>query len=376
MANIPDFNYKPDPSIIQAFQNAQQQKLEAQRLKDQEEQQKFNRVLQTTQAVSGMVGSMVQLAEKRKQNDLINKASNLLAKPVPPATITPEGPTMEGQSDTLPPVSNPAFEERNAIAHKLAAQLASKEYGEQLAKSLMPIPSKVTNQAKLFVNDEGKAISVSPDENGLFNVPEGFKEKSIAVADKWTTPRNKANEIRESQFNETQWNKLGKSINALDKGSRTAVGMAAVGNQRAARALVLINNPNMDTVLKKYVEADLAGIMQGGSPHEQMLRQQGYDNLATKWASLKQTILSKPEAIEIPEIRQQLKETIEGIIAVDNDILDTNTGINKESFLKAVQSDPKRFERMVSEVNKIKTINKTNDAGWVDAGNGVKYRVK
>ena len=119
---------------------------------------------------------------------------------------------------------------------------------------------------------------------------------------------------------------------------------------------ILKRSMALKETLEKYVESDLAGIMQGGAPHVEMLRQQGYENLVTKWANLKQMVTSKPQAIAIPEIRQQLKDTLLGIMAVDNDVLDTNVGIAKEQFLQAIKSDPKRFERMVGVAEKIKTI--------------------
>ncbi len=264
-------------------------------------------------------------------------------------------------------IPNPAFAERKKAALDMAGIMAKDKLGEQAAKFAIPDAPKtgnLTSQAKLFVNDQGQAMNVMPDENGVFNAPEGFKEKSMAVADKWVAPRIAANDIKKEQFDETQWNKLGKSVNTLSQGARSAAGMAAVGNQRAARALALLDAPNMDSVLLKYVEADLAGIMQGGAPHEQMLRSQGYDNLVTDWAKLKQKVLAEPQSLKIPEIRQQLKETIQGIVAVDNDVLDTNVGINKETFLKAVKQDPERFNRLVGQVNKIKTTgqNTSNEA--------------
>ncbi len=355
MANVPDFSVHTDPAILQAFQNAQAQKQKAEEQQRQGKQQKFQQTLDTINAVSGAVHSMAQMAEKSKQDNLIKSASAILSQPTPPSTITPEGPTMQGQSDTMAPVVNPDFVKHQQAKAAIGAVLAPKQAGETIVKQMSDTQPKVANQAKLFVNDQGQAMNIQPDANGIFNAPEGFKEKSMAVADKWTAPRKEANAIKQEQFDETQWNKLGKAVNSLDKGSRTAVGMAATGNQRAARALALLDNPNMDTVLKKYVEADLAGIMQGGAPHEQMLRQQGYDNLVTTYANLKQKLTSEPQAIKVPEIRQQLKDTIQGIIAVDNDVLDTNVGIAKESYLKAIKNDPKRFERLVGAANKVKT---------------------
>lgn len=360
-----DFSFKPNVDMV-GIASLYQKKAEAeQQMRLQAEQQKASetsRALQTMQMASQLTQNLIQYSAQKQvktsQQDL--------------AALMAQGNRYEAEPGKVGQLYKDTPEYK-ATERALLMKVAPEKVAEIAAKQAFSEPDKmdVAKNGKMFINnDTGEARLVVPNPDGTFNVPAGFKESSIAKAEEWAKPRAEANKIRKDQFLEGQWNKLGKQVNSLDKGSRTSVGMAAVGNQRAARALEILDDPKMDTVLKKYVEADLAGIMQGGAPHEQMLRQQGYDNLVTKWAQLKQQITSEPQAIKVPEIRQQLRDAITGIMAVDNEILDLNVGIAKEQYLQAVQSDPKRFERMVGVADQAKVI------GRAKSGTGVKLDLK
>jgi hypothetical protein len=184
----------------------------------------------------------------------------------------------------------------------------------------------------------------------------GLTSNTQAIAGRMTQ-YSRANDIREIQFRENKWAQLEKELNALKVTARSAVGVSAIGNQRAARALDLLNNPGMTTQLLEYVNSDLGGIMAGGVPHVEMLNRTTFGkNLVSNWANLKQRISSEPSAINIPEIRALLKETIQGILQVDNEVLDINIGLAKEGFLDTIKSDEARFERMVGKAQKIKTL--------------------
>ena len=136
MTNTPDFSYKPDQTIISAFQNANQQRMQAEQIQRQEKQRKFQQTLDTTKAIGDVVSSMVQIAETRKTNTLIEQAKNILSQPKPSTTITPEGPTLEGQ--TLEQVPNPAVAQRQRALMNIAGKLAPKELGEVAAKEAFP----------------------------------------------------------------------------------------------------------------------------------------------------------------------------------------------------------------------------------------------
>lgn len=111
---IPDFSVKTDSAILAAFQNASQQRLQQQQLDEQKKVNDFNQILQTSEAVGGLVSNMVQAAEKRKAAQLINDAKKI----------------------TVDPTSTEA--QRKEAQFNIANTLAPKELGQQAAQSLYP----------------------------------------------------------------------------------------------------------------------------------------------------------------------------------------------------------------------------------------------
>lgn len=135
--SIPDFSVKSDPSIIQAFQNANQQRMQAEAMQNEEKQRKFNRTLETTQAIGNIVSSMVDVAEKKKQNQLMNQAESILSKPKPAETIQPSG--------ALEPISNPVYEDRQKSLMHIARSLPnSNQLGKEAAKEVFGSPGDPT----------------------------------------------------------------------------------------------------------------------------------------------------------------------------------------------------------------------------------------
>lgn len=172
MAN-PDFTSKIDSTIIAAFQNAQQQRLQEQQLHDQEKQQSFKNTLETSQAIGSLVSGMVTQAEKRKTTDLVAQAKTLLSKPAPSPTVVPEGPTMD--NSLLAPVPNPEVADRKKAMLNIAGALAPRELGEQVAKQAFPEAPKAVNPANLqsksiLLNGQPAEALFNPD-NGTFSDP-------------------------------------------------------------------------------------------------------------------------------------------------------------------------------------------------------------
>lgn len=151
MANIPDFNYKPDNAIIQAFQNAAAQKQQAEAQNKQIElnkrKQEFDMVKDTATAVGSMVSSFVQQAEKRKEAQLTEKAKALVAEGDPPPTVPAEGPMqpiigpqLEGQTQLQerPQVVNPRIAERKKLALDLMQATDKAALAKQVGNIVFP----------------------------------------------------------------------------------------------------------------------------------------------------------------------------------------------------------------------------------------------
>jgi len=145
MANVPDFTFKPDQTIIAAMQNANQQRMQQEQLNQQKKAQEFQMVKETTKAVSDMVGSMVSAAQERTKRNLVNGAKEILAKPEPAAMTPVEGPMLPtaGISETTtlqerPMAPNPEVDTRKRAKFDIAAALAPEEFGKAMVKSALP----------------------------------------------------------------------------------------------------------------------------------------------------------------------------------------------------------------------------------------------
>lgn|SRR3990167_1409337 len=167
MTNSPDFTYKPDPTIIQAFQNAQQQKIHREQIDRQKKQDEFKNLQDTTNAISSLVSNMVKAAETRKTNQIIMHAKDILSKPEPSATIIPEGPTLEGT--TLPSIPNPELDIRNRARLDIAQALNPEDFGAQMAKQGMP-------------GVEGKSVGRGFQQSGIQITDEQGRVKTVPVS--------------------------------------------------------------------------------------------------------------------------------------------------------------------------------------------------
>lgn len=149
---------------------------------------------------------------------------------------------------------------------------------------------------------------------------------------------------RLNQQHEKQWETIEKRTNPLVAPRGSLLGIAGQGNARADRALTTLNSKNLTPQQISTVVADLAGIMQGGSPHEIALRQQGYDTLLSRFANLRTLITSKPSAANQPEVVQQLRDMVTEIKGVDNKIISDNLDIAEQTFAATIKAQPERWQ--------------------------------
>ena len=153
-----------------------------------------------------------------------------------------------------------------------------------------------------------------------------------------------------TQFEEKQWQALGKAVNQLTASSRSVVGQAATANLRGIRALDRLRSATTPQDLQ-LVNVDIAGIMKGGVPDKEEMQTTNYQNLATKWTNLQQYLLSKPVNVDVPEVKKKLTEIINGFMDIDNKVFEKNTGVAKAEFAGIIKKDPQRFMQMVSALS-------------------------
>ncbi len=123
---------------------------------------------------------------------------------------------------------------------------------------------------------------------------------------------------------EAQWTSLFRLTNPTDAMRGSPLGTAAIANQRANRALEILDDKKMTPQRKSLAITDLAGIIQGGTPHEREIGEQNYGALQDRWAKLKTQLTAKPEMINQPEITAEIRDLVRGVKSVDNMLIKEN----------------------------------------------------
>lgn len=152
------------------------------------------------------------------------------------------------------------------------------------------------------------------------------------------------------QKTQGEWDKLVRLSNPATATRGSLLGVAGVNNARADRALTSLKDPNMVVQQLDAVTADVAGIMKGGSPDEQGAAQMRFSNILTRWAALKSTLTSTPQAINNPAVANKLKQIVKDIKNVDNKIISDNFKAQEQAFKPIIAKDPQRWNEYKKSV--------------------------
>lgn len=187
-------------------------------------------------------------------------------------------------------------------------------------------------------------------------VPEGVKEKdAMARLAMMKDQRGIQLGMRQDQFDQGQWVKLGNAVNALTAGSRKALGIAATNNMRADRAIETIDNPKLvkSPQLVTQLVQDVSGIYKGGVPDEVSLKHSMYPNLMGDLAKLQSYLSSQPESGATKALLNQVREQVLSLKQIDNQAIEKNLGISAVEFEPIIKKDPARWQRMTGAVQAI-----------------------
>lgn len=191
----------------------------------------------------------------------------------------------------------------------------------------------------------------------------GFQEGDLVpnrfISDQ-SKPAPQALNVRDSQFWEKQWVDTGKDMDTSKASSRTPLGVATTNNQKAGRAMKLLNSKGTFTPQdQSLVTTDLTAMMKGGSPDEELLRQQQYGNLYTDAVTLLQRVTSSPQDLNLPEVRQHLGDIVKGIVQVDNQVIQGHVENVESTRADVIAKRPKDWEKL-----KGKTLKYVLNDGW------------
>lgn len=179
-----------------------------------------------------------------------------------------------------------------------------------------------------------------------------LSQQSISGKKEAETSREKAASTKIGMADEKLWETLNRQVNPINAPRGSLLGQAGQGNARADRALTTLSSKTITPQQVQAVVSDFAGIMQGGAPHENALREMGFGNLSTRWTNMMQYITSKPQAINTPEVINQLRTMITEIKDVDNQIINNNLDVVEQTHSGLVTKDPERWQRVRSQILK------------------------
>ena len=165
---------------------------------------------------------------------------------------------------------------------------------------------------------------------------------------------------------QSEWDKLNRQTNPSVAPRGSLLGVAAQNNSRADRALSNLNDPKMVTQQLDAVTTDIAGVMQGGNPHESGIAGQNFNNILTRWAALKSQLTASPQAINAPDTVAKLKQIVMDIKRVDNKIITDNLRTNAIAFKGIIQKDPSRwsdYQKSVLDTTQAATDNPGGNGG-------------
>lgn len=151
-------------------------------------------------------------------------------------------------------------------------------------------------------------------------------------------------DMRTQQFGENKWQDLGKEANILASSGSSPLHAAAIANQRADRALTVLNNPQASSQDLNTALADLSGIFQGGAPHEQSIGQQQYQTLQNRINEVKTFLTSQPQAANQPEVQAKIRQVIMDVKNVDNNVIQKELQFIEAKYAPYVKQDPQRWE--------------------------------
>ena len=148
---------------------------------------------------------------------------------------------------------------------------------------------------------------------------------------------------------------MAKFTDPLTQPSRLALGQSGTANVRAGRAIDLLTNKDItkDSYVYNLVNTDVQGVMKGATPDQEQLKE-GYKTGQQQLAALWTKISSNPTAVNQPGVKSQLINILNGLRDIDNQVIDSQSGVAKVAFEGAIKNNPDRAIRFFQSLQGVK----------------------
>lgn len=205
------------------------------------------------------------------------------------------------------------------------ATVADKKIEEANAEKMAPLTPET--RAKL----KAKGYTFPPEQ------------ESVPYSTLNTALKADANGIKIGASDDKMWMQVTRQTDPSIALRGSLLGIVGQNNARANRALIVLQNPKATPQDISFAVTDLAGIMQGGAPHESQMKQQNYGTLISDLAKWKQYLSNNPTAASNPEIRKKLMQTVSDIKAIDNRVIGDHLNAFELSMRGFLSKDPQKW---------------------------------
>src|SRR5258708_7070293 len=281
------------------------------------------------------------------------KAQNQFGQDFKNALAPVQGPTTEqGQKPIQPPINYGALS--NSFGKAYPDQAG--QFSEKIISQLMKQQTPNKPMASIWVNPEDPT-SLSP------NPVEGWTEYKTSQGDALnkitgvasSKARNKAMTDKAEVWNRAidtkQINELTKRIGLTSK-QQSAL---QTNNLRADRAIEILSNPSITWQELALGEVDLAGIMQGGVPHIDEVKNTHFPGWQQNWASWKTYATGHPTENVPDPIRKKVLGLVQDVVQIDNKFLNANKDFSKSMIAPTIRGGIGQFQDPINKMTNVLT---------------------
>lgn len=225
--------------------------------------------------------------------------------------------------------------------------LVNTSTGQQI-KPDMKIPGAPDENSSTMTPEERNA-HIDAMHNQVVENPALGKLPAFAQNEKLYLQRGKDLSDKE-KADAKQSEALGKQFNELIKqtpaqaGARSLLGTVVTSDNRANRALDILNKPIITKSELSMVVGDLAGIVQGGAPHESEMRNQGYDTLMGRLRGMQQFLTGKPTDAVSDDIKQRMVDLIGDMKKTNQAVINQHISSIEKTHPKAIQANQEAWD--------------------------------
>lgn len=309
------------------------------------------------QAFDKSFGYLAQEDQKNKQRkeafDMLKKFGMVKTKTEDPsldelAQGAKDFAKQEGHDLNINYGDNPEQAKNNIMAIYKALNIPMPKGKTTTELNLAPGTEYDPMKGSLSVKGEKKEKSL-PEQIAEYGTAQKLLEQAGLNGQASVGPKGATIKPENIAADNSEWDKIDKIANPLVATNRSPLGMAGRTTLAANRALKILDSDNIPSQQVNGVTADIASILQNGSPTEFGMSEQGYNSAFQTFAKVAQYASGKPVNALTPELKTELQRVLNDMKSVNKDVIRQNFDALEAKNKKLISKDPERW----SEYRKI-----------------------